>query len=82
MSRKVDVGNLPSRRGQKRAKVDLFSHGKAPLVESNPSPAESLVEVSSSEAPLFEAPPCTNLESSKAPSVFASFTLIRSETLA
>ena len=82
VSRKVDVGNLPSHRGQKRAKVDPSSHGKAPLIKSNPSPVESPVKVPSSEAPLSEAPPCPNLKSFEAPPVFASFTFIRSETLA
>ena len=82
MSRKVDVGNLPSCRGQKRAKVDPSSRRKAPLVKSNPSPVESPVKVPSSEAPLSEAPPCPNLKSSVAPPVFSSFTFIRSKTLA
>ena len=82
MSRIVDVGNLPTRRGQKRAKVDPSSCGKAPLVESNSSLVENPIEVPSSEVPSSEAPPCPNPKSSKTPSMSTSFTFIRSEALA
>ena len=87
VSRTVNVGNLPSSRGKKRAKVDPSSRGKAPLVESNSSPAENPIEVPSSEVPSSEvpsseAPPCPNPESSKTPSMSTSFTFIRGEALA
>ena len=36
VSRMVDMGNLPSRWGLKRAKVDSSNRGKAPLIKSNP----------------------------------------------
>jgi len=79
----VNVGNLPSRWGLKRAKVDLSNHGKALLLRVQSSLSWEPVEVlPSPEAPSSEAPPCPNLESSKAPPMSASYTLIRSETLA
>ena len=82
MSWTVDVGNLPRRQGQKRAKVDPSSRGKAPLVESNSSLVENPIEVPSSEVPSSEAPSCPNSESSKTPSLSTSFTFIRREALA
>ena len=44
VSRMVDMGNLPSRWGLKRAKVDLSNRGKAPLIKSNPPQAENLLK--------------------------------------
>lgn len=83
VSRTADMGNLPSHRDLKRAKINPSSCGKAHLIKSNPPLAENPIEVPPSfEAPSFEAPPCLNLELSKAPPMSASYTLIRSETLA
>ena len=44
VSRMVDMGNLPSRWGLKKAKVDLSNRGKAPLIKSNPPQAENLLK--------------------------------------
>ena len=43
VSSMVDMGNLPSHLGLKRAKLDSSNRGKAPLIKSNPPQAENLL---------------------------------------
>ncbi|KAL0015459.1 hypothetical protein SO802_002528 [Lithocarpus litseifolius] len=82
VSRTVDIGNLPSHRGQKRPKVDSSSHSKAPIVKLNPSLVENPAVVLPSEVPSSKDPSRPNLELSTIPLVSASYTFLRSETLA
>ena len=72
MSRMVDVGNLPSHRGLKRAKVDSSSCGKAPLFESNPPPAENPVKV----PPFLLKLPLVLIQSRSKPFLCLPFTLL------
>lgn len=51
MSKMIDTGNLPSRRGHKRQKVVMSTPAKTPVVKLNPPSTKAHVVV-----PTFEAP--------------------------